>query len=460
MGGGKVRVITEIGTIVEEIDACLLHLNQWAADRPLKLGDWMAEVPGFDQRVLRPTPKGVTLNISSWNFPYNVTIVPVINAVAAGNCCVMKPSEVSPTTSALLKQLVSEYLPSNAIRVVEGGVKETTDLLKLPWDHITYTGSNVVGKIVMTAAAQHLTPLTLELGGKNPTFVDKSANIDLAVERLLVGKTINAGQLCYGVDYVLVDETIIKEFSEKCAKVAHRILGDAAAQRGESIKLHQQWFNRIIAERHTERLKSYLEEEHGGTILTGGLDSISVKDKFCPFTIVLNPKVGSKLMSEEMFGPILILYSVPNVTQALSLMKSICSTPLSLYIFSSDKQYTETILQNTTSGSVGINTCAEQNLPTTIPFGGVGQSGFGCYHAKFGFDEYSHLRNMMKRTTLLPLSIVPKFALPQHNQFPAIVHPFMRKKFYTGFLPGWLPKALPWIGVAAISCYVGTKLGA
>jgi len=356
---------------------------------------------------------------------------------------------VAPAVSKLVEQLVHEYLPADAVRVVQGGVPETTAVLELPFDHITYTGSTQVGKIVMTAAAKNLTPCTLELGGKNPTFVDRSADLKKAVGRILIAKTCTAGQWCVNVDYVLVDELVMDEFAKQIVSTINKMVGDEARQRGDGIDVSRQWYNRIVSERHTQRLKSYLEEDHGGTVIVGGLEHVDVEQKFFPMTVVLNPKLGSKLMTEEIFGPILVLCTVADVNEAICTMKKIYSTPLALYIYSTDSQYTEKILTKCTSGSVGVNTSCEQLLANTVPFGGVGQSGFGAYHGKWGFDEFSHLRSILYRTNALPLMFLPDFMWSRANEFPEWVKTLMIRKSITGMVPTWVTN----VGhVVAVGC--------
>ena len=267
LGGGEVVGISEILTVKGEIVHALESLDEWAADRPAGLGDPTREVEGQDRRIVRPTPKGVTLTIGTWNFPINLQFVPVVDAIAAGNCCFLKPSELAPATAQLVYDMVAEYLPSNAFKVVVGGIPEITNVLALKFDHITVTGSAFVGKIVMTAAAKHLTPCTLELGGKNPTFVDKSADLELAANRMVLAKTHNAGQWCVDLDYILVDESVADEMTGCVVSAVKRILGGPDDQNPKNgIDKSQRWLNSIVNERNVERLKAMLEEDHGGKV--------------------------------------------------------------------------------------------------------------------------------------------------------------------------------------------------
>lgn len=427
LGGGEFVGLSEIKTVTSEIVHCLEDLDEWVKDIPAGLGDPSREVEGFDRRVIRPTPKGVALTIGAWNFPINLQWVPVVDAVAAGNVCLLKPSEMAPTIAQLTEDMAKEYLPSNAFKVVQGGIPETTDILALPYDHITVTGSSFVGKIVMKAAAEHLTPCTLELGGKNPTFVDKTADLILAADRMVLAKTHNAGQWCADVDYVLVDESVAKEFTEKVVAAVTRLLGDETAQKGDDIPVDQKWLTRIINERNVNRLKSILEEDHGGEVILGGLEHVDVATKFFPLTVVVNPREGTKLMTEEIFGPILVIKSVPDVNAAVKTMKEVCDTPLALYVYSNDDNYTEKILESCRSGGVSVNSTAEHMASHTVPFGGVGQSGFGSYHGKSGFDEYSHLRSILYRSNEKKMMYIPKTVQPEGNKLPTVLKGVMVK---------------------------------
>jgi len=305
-----------------------------------------------------------------------------------------------------------------------------------------------VGKVVMAAASKHLTPCTLELGGKNPTFIDRSAKINLAADRMLLVKTFNAGQWCVDADYVLIDKTVAEEFCSLLVKKAAKMLGDETTQRGEGIDKARVWYNRVVNEFHAARLKGYLEEAHGGKVLCGGAEHIDVAGRFVPFTIVLDPKPDSLLMKEEMFGPILVVRTVGSMDEAITVMKRTCDTPLALYVYAEDKAVVEKILTTCTSGSAGVNTTCEQTLGPCSPFGGVGQSGMGAYHGKFGFDEFSHKRTILYRTTKLPICFLPEPMWPVANVFPSFVPPFIVRKCVTGLVPSWVAPVVK-AGVAA-----------
>uniref|UniRef100_A0A7S1BIS4 Aldehyde dehydrogenase n=2 Tax=Corethron hystrix TaxID=216773 RepID=A0A7S1BIS4_9STRA len=452
LGGGRVRAVMEIGTVCDEVRTCISHLRRWAADRPASLGDPISELPLLDRRVVRPAPKGVVLVLGTWNFPINLAFVPLIDGLAAGNCCVVKPSEMTPRVAALTATLVHRYLPQEAVRVVNGAVPTATALLRLPFKHITYTGSTAVGRIVMAAAARGPTPCTLELGGKNPTFVDASADLRLAADRIVVAKTTNAGQWCVTADYVLCDAAVVDEFGKRLVEAARRMLGDAATQKGDGADTARQWYNRIVNEQHARRVLSLLEEDHGGEVLLGGAEEADVKERFVPFTIVKDPRRTSRLLTEEIFGPILVLCAVENADEAIRRMKEIDDSPLAMHVYSNNKKYTDKILERCISGSVGVNTTAEQMMADTVPFGGVGTSGFGAYHGKRGFDEYSHLRSIMYRTQVVPMMLLPKFMWPVANAFPAWVEDVMVKYKITGMVPEWAKNAF-WLGGAGLVAF-------
>ena len=451
LGGGEIRAVLEIADVTAGIDHALAHMDAWAADRRLGVGDPLAEIPGLDRRLRRPTPKGVCLTISAWNLPITILLSPAVGMIAAGNCVIFKPSELAPATAALAEKLIHKYLPREAFRVVQGGVKETTALLELPLGHICYTGSTPVGKVVMAAAAKNLTPCTLELGGKNPVFVDKSAKLKLAADRIMISKTLNAGQWCINPDYALVEESIFDDFVKNIIDKAGQMIGEnEQLDPAEGTPRSQKFCNHIINRRHTERIMAFLQEDHGGEVICGDLDKCNSEKRFVPFTVVLNPRPDSKLMREEIFGPIFVILSVKEGAEAaLKVFKNVNTTPLALYVYSEDKGYTETVLENTTSGSVGVNVTSEQIMSHDVPFGGVGQSGFGSYHGQVGFEEFSHMRSVMYRTTALPLMFLPSAMHPVKNAFPPWVHGVIMKKLLKPhlFVPSWWLKRIVMVGV-------------
>ena len=385
LNSAKFRGIVDMTSVVSGITQALANLDDWSADVPCK-------APMFGDAFIRSEPKGVMLIISPWNYPLAMALDPLIPAIAAGNCVVIKPSEVSTHTSDLLEQLIQQYMDRSCIRTVLGGIPETTALLEQSWNHIMYTGNGSVGRIVMTAAAKHLTPVTLELGGKSPTYVDKSANIDAAAKRLMFWKYgLNVGQTCIAPDYILVHKEVEEQFDQACV----RVLQDYFGQDQQKIKAHK-GYARVINARHTERIGNMLSATNG-TVLVGG--DVDATNHYISPTIVKVPNINEPLMREEIFGPVLPILVVDNVKDAVVKTNQICDHPLALYIFAENEQVIDTYLRSTTSGGVSINTAMEHQQAKDMPFGGVGESGMGAYHGKYGFDEFSHQRSVFRRST-------------------------------------------------------------
>ena len=381
----KFRGIVDMVNSVNGITDALANLDDWVADVP-------CNAPMFGDAFIRSEPKGVVLIISPWNYPLAMALDPLIPVLAAGNCAVIKPSEVSTHTSLLLETLIEKYMDPSAVRVVLGGIPETTALLEQKWDHIMYTGNGSVGRIVMTAAAKNLTPVTLELGGKSPTYVDKSANIKKAAEKLMFYKYgINVGQTCIAPDYVLVHEDVEDAFHKECSNVLTQFFG-----KDEQDRKKHKGYARVINDRHTERIGKMLKATKG-VIMTGG--EVDEANHYISPTIVKVPNNQEPLMREEIFGPVLPVLCVQNVQEAIVKTNQICDHPLALYIFAEDEHVIDTYLRSTTSGGVAVNTVMEHQQAKDMPFGGIGESGMGAYHGKFGFDEFSHKRSVFRRST-------------------------------------------------------------
>ena len=379
--------ISEIGYIKAEVKHTLKHLKKWM--KPRKVSSPLLAQPG--KSYLQPEPLGTVLIIGAWNYPFQLVIAPLIAEISAGNCAMLKPSELSVATSALIAKLLPQYLDNHAFTVVEGGKEETTQVLKQPFAYSFYTGGEMVGKIVMRAAAEHLTPVTLELGGKSPCFVDRQTNLAVTAERIVWAKWMNAGQTCVAPDYVLVEEGFEQELIDA-------IKAKLAKQYGEDVSQSPD-YGRIVNERHTQRLASYLEQQpvvHGG--------SIDLQDKFIEPTIVLNPAIDSTLMQEEIFGPILPIITVKNMDAGIQLVNS-RPKPLAMYIFTKNTSLEQRILRETSAGSVCVNDGFMFMVNSELPFGGVGHSGMGSYHGKWGFDTFSHLKSVMKRSFMFDLDV-------------------------------------------------------
>lgn len=372
--------LTEIGYSMSDIKGNLKRLKSWM--KPVRISTPMMAQPGKSYTLNEPL--GVALIIGAWNYPFQLVITPLIAAIAAGNCAVIKPSELSEATSALLAKLVPKYLDSSAFKVVEGGKDETTELLAMPFDKYFYTGGEQVGRIVMTAAAKHLSSVTLELGGKSPCVIDGETNLDIAVKRIVWGKWMNAGQTCVAPDYILIEEAYLANFSERLIAEIKKQYGDDPAQNKD--------YGRIINQRHCARLISYLEGEN---VIHGGKHNLD--EKFIEPTLVLQPSTDATIMQEEIFGPLLPIVTVKNKTEMLDFVIS-RPKPLAAYVFTSNAQFEADFIEQISAGSICINDTNIFLVNHDLPFGGVGPSGMGQYHGKCGFDTFSHAKSVMKRS--------------------------------------------------------------
>ena len=373
---------SEIGFLLGDIRHTLKHLSGWS--KPRKVSTPVVAWPGKSFRY--PEPLGTVLIIGAWNYPFQLVLAPYIAALAAGNCAVLKPSELAANTSAMLAELIPKYLDGDAVRVVEGAKEETTALLALQWDHIFYTGGEAVGRVVMSAAAKHLTPVTLELGGKSPCLVDSRTHLAVSARRIVWGKWMNAGQTCIAPDYVLVEKGLLPAFMEAITEELKKQYGDNPLQSDD--------YGNIINPRHLARLKSYLE---GQDIALGGeVDDIA--NAMAP-TMVVDPAKDSALMQEEIFGPILPVITVDSMDDAIAFIND-RPKPLALYLFTDDKHLEDRVLSSTSAGNVCINDTMMFMANPELPFGGVGNSGMGSYHGQAGFDTFSHLKTVMRRSFL------------------------------------------------------------
>jgi aldehyde dehydrogenase (NAD+) len=373
-------------TIVAEVNVALSGLSEWV--RPVSVPTPSVLLPASS--YVQPEPVGTVLIISPWNFPIQLCLNPAVAAIAAGNAVVMKPSEVSPHSAALLQELVERYLDrEGAIQVVQGAVAETTELLRQRVDHILYTGNDKIARVVMRAAAEHLTPVTLELGGKSPTIVDSTANLDLAAERIIAGKCLNAGQVCIAPDYVLADQSIVDPLVAKMKKAITKFYGEDPAGSND--------FARIVNRQHFGRIKRLLDSA-GGKIEAGGQTNES--DLYVAPTLIRDPAKGSDILREEIFGPLLPVLAVAGLDDAIRTVNA-GEKPLALYLFTSSSRSTAKVLGSTSAGGTVINDCILHNANPYLPFGGVGNSGMGAYHGKWGFDTFSHRRAVLHQSTLI-----------------------------------------------------------
>ncbi len=378
---------SEIGFIINDVDHSIKHLKKWM--KPRKVSTPIAAQPGSSYRLAEPL--GTVLIIGAWNYPFQLLIAPLVAAVSAGNCAIVKPSELAPATSKLIAQMVPQYLDNQAIRVIEGAVDETTELLAQRFDHIFYTGGETVGKIVMSAAAKHLTPVTLELGGKSPCIVEQSANLDVTAARIVWSKWMNAGQTCVAPDYILVEKDQAQPLIDALKKKVEDFYGKDVEKSED--------YGRIVNGRHFERLSQYLE---GQNVVFGG--QMDPQAKYMAPTIVLDPSLDSPLMQQEIFGPILPIVTIDKIQQSIAFVND-RPKPLALYVYTKNSQFEQDVLTGTSAGNTCVNDGFMFMVNPDLPFGGVGSSGMGNYHGQFGFDTLSHLKTVMKRSFLFDVSL-------------------------------------------------------
>ena len=384
---------SEAGIALSELRLTRKKLASWM--KPERVRTSKIAMPG--RSYIYREPLGVTLIIGAWNYPLHLVLVPLIGAIAAGNCAVLKPSEVAPNVSALIAKWIPKYLDRKAVQVVEGSVPETTELLQEKWDHIFYTGNGTVGRIVMAAAARHLTPVTLELGGKSPCIVDESADLNMAAQRIVFGKFFNAGQTCVAPDYVLVHDHVHDALVNRMSSAIREFYGDDPKQSPD--------FARIVNERHHARLTRLLDD---ADVVAGGENDVS--DRYIAPTILKNVKEDDAVMQEEIFGPILPVISVPSVDSAIAFVNR-RPKPLALYLFGRDKDVHDRVLAGTSAGGTTINHIWLHLGVDQLPFGGVGESGMGAYHGRLSFETFSHRRAVLKK----PLLPDPPLLFPPYS---------------------------------------------
>ncbi|WP_405573778.1 aldehyde dehydrogenase family protein [Winogradskyella sp. Asnod2-B02-A] len=378
--------LTEIYAIIGDIKHAKMHLHQWMRRQSVSTPISMLGSSSY----ISYEPKGVCLIISPWNFPFNLTFGPLVSAIAAGNTVIIKPSEMTPHSSDLMSKIIADVFSEDQVALVQGEVEVSTQLLKLPFNHIFFTGSPNVGKIVMEAASKHLASVTLELGGKSPTIVDKTANIDKAAKKIMWAKFLNCGQICVSPDYVLIDEGIKNQFITACKKWLQTYYKDNPKTSDS--------YGRIVTDKHFDRLSAYLENAKTlkATFEVGGeTDSAS---KFIEPTIISDLKPDAKLLEDEIFGPILPIVTFNNLDTAITYIKS-KPRPLALYIYSKSKANTKKIMNNTRAGGTCINNSVLHYANHNLPFGGVNNSGIGKSHGFFGFKAFSNERSVMKQHT-------------------------------------------------------------
>lgn len=386
---GKNRVegyFSEIGQVYTELRYMKKHLKKLIKNKKVK-----SELSDFPSKSFTsPHPYGVTLIISPWNYPFLLTIGPLIGALAAGNTSVIKPSEFSIHTTDIIVKIISAFR-QELVAVVQGGVEETSLLLDQKFDYIFFTGSGTVGKIVMGKASKHLTPVSLELGGKSPVIIDKETNIKVAAKRVAFGKYLNAGQTCIAPDYVFVHQDIKKDFLSYFEQAIKELYG------GDPITSND--FGKIINERHFKRLHSLMD---GGEIIIGGNVDESLL-KIAP-TVLDNVRLDSNVMNEEIFGPILPIIEFDDMLKVVDYINN-HDKPLALYLFTNNKTVEDLVLTRCNFGGGCINDTLIQAGSHYLPFGGVGESGIGSYHGDNTFKTFSHYRSVIKKSMLLDLPV-------------------------------------------------------
>ncbi|GAB3232406.1 aldehyde dehydrogenase family protein [Hymenobacter seoulensis] len=379
--------VTEIWPTQTEIKHTLRHLKQWT--QPRRVGTPMSLVG--TRGWVQHEPKGVCLIIAPWNYPFYLALDPLVSALAAGNCCIIKPSEMTPTVAALLSRMCRELFDPAEVTVVEGDKDVATALLALPFHHIFFTGSPQVGKVVMRAAAEHLTSVTLELGGKSPAVIDETANLRDAAEKIVWGKGINAGQTCVAPDYLLVHEAIRDELVAEIKGVVQRFYNPE----GEGVAASSS-FARIVNDHHFGRVASMLEEARaaGATVALGG--QTDAAHRFIEPTVLLNVPADSRLMQEEIFGPLLPVRTFRNLAEAVDEVNS-RPRPLALYVFSQSAENQRYLLQNMPAGGACVNETILHLAHPELPFGGFGNSGLGRAHGYAGFQAFSNEKSVLKQ---------------------------------------------------------------
>lgn len=403
-------VILESQVSLHECNIAISKLSSWTSRRPVPTPG--VALPGT--AYVEAIPKGTILIIGPFNYPVQLAMIPVISAIAAGNTCVVKFSEMVPATSMAFAVHLNEYLPKDIVGVVLGGPKTTQYLLQQKFDHIFFTGSERVGKIVMKAAAENLTPVTLELGGKSPCVVFPTTNIGLAAKRIMWTKWANAGQTCIAGDYALVHESIYEEFVHHCRAAVELFANDSKIKDCPD-------FCRIVTEAHAARLQGLLKDCQD-IILFGG--EVDVTARFVSPTGVGPVSKDHALMKSEIFGPILPVMTFSSLAEAVAIIIDVCRTPLALYVFGNGKEM-DGIMRDVKSGSACVNDCVFQFCLPDSPFGGIGTSGMGAYHGERGFQEFSHLRPVLIRSSMSIFDLpqrYPPYKLSSEKMIKTIIH--------------------------------------
>ena len=376
---------TEIGHCLAEISFVLKNLKKWMT--PKKVGG--SNLFPLSKGFIVSEPFGISLIIAPWNYPFALAILPLIASISAGNCTILKPSEISKNTEKVILEIIKKYFDEKFISVICGGAETSQKLLREKFDYIFFTGGEKVGKIVMKAAAENLTPVTLELGGKSPCIVDENCDLQKAAKRITWGKFLNAGQTCVAPDFLLAQKNTKEKLITEIKKYILKFYGENPEESED--------FGKIINENHFDRLNEFLGE---GEVIFGG--KTNREKLFVSPTLIEKIPVNAKVMNEEIFGPILPILEFNQCSEAIDFINK-KPKPLALYIFSRDKRFQQRIISETSSGGVCINDTIVHLTAANLPFGGVGNSGFGKYHGKAGFDTFSNQKSVLRQTLLFDM---------------------------------------------------------
>lgn len=377
----------DIGSTHIEARYARKHVAKWMKPRRQTLS--LAQLPG--RAWVQPEPRGSVLIIGPWNYPFYLCLAPLVGAIAAGNTVVIKPSELAPATSALIAELVAEYLDTEAIHVIQGGASATQNLLAHGFDHVLFTGSTETGRKIMAAAAATLTPVTLELGGKSPVIVTADADLNVTARRIVLTKLLNSGQTCLAPDYVLADRVVLAELTDKIVATIEQFRS-GEVDRGLP----------IVNQRQFDRLVSVLSTTEGTVVTGGGSDAATLQIE--P-TVIVDPPADDSVLAQEIFGPLLPIIGVDSTDAAVDFINS-RPTPLALYVFTSSQRRGRALIDQIPSGGAVINHIGFHCLAPQLPFGGIAASGMGAYHGKWGFDTFSHHRGVLAKPTKPDVSLL------------------------------------------------------
>lgn len=388
--------LTEILPVVAEANDALRNVKSWMKPK----GVWPSRMMIGTKGYIQYEPKGRCLIVSPWNYPINLSLGPLVSAIAAGNTAIIKPSEMTPAAAAVISKIVAEVFGPDEVTVIEGDAQTAQALLALPFDHIFFTGSPAIGKVVMAAAAKHLTSVTLELGGKSPTIVDATANIELAAKNILWAKFTNNGQTCIAPDHIYVHADVHDAFVAACQQVLKNVYGDNAQQ--------SEYLARMVNSRHAGRVKALLDDAvaRGAKVLAGG--QTDAADDYVAPTLLGSIPADANIMSEEIFGPLLPIIVYSDIQTVINQINAE-PKPLALYVWSKNESVIEQVMSNTSSGGACINHCVVQFLHGNLPFGGVNNSGIGSAHGHFGFKAFSHERGIVRTRIMLAKMFFPPY---------------------------------------------------